>query len=89
MPTPVDLLIHSARQLVTCASPDGPKRGAAMREMGVIEDGGLAIDGEKIVDVGPTRELRKAYKMPRPQRTIRIEKDLAASTFVSPFWPFD
>jgi len=35
----VDLLIHSAAQVVTCASPDGPKRGKAMRDPGLIPDG--------------------------------------------------
>jgi len=61
LPTPVDLLIHGAQQLVTCTSPDGPKRGTAMRELGVVEDGALAIVGEEIAAVGPTRELRAAY----------------------------
>ena len=40
----IDLLIHSARQLVTCASPGGPKRGAAMQDVGLLEGGALAID---------------------------------------------
>jgi imidazolonepropionase len=61
LPTPVDLLIHSARQLVTCAGANGPKRGAAMRELGAITDGALAISGEEIVAVGPTQELRAVY----------------------------
>ncbi len=61
MPTPVDLLIHSARQLVTCAGPDGPKRGAAMRELGAVADGALAIVGEEIVAVGSTRDLRASF----------------------------
>jgi imidazolonepropionase len=59
--TLVDLLIHNARQLATCASPDGPKRGVAMREIDVIADGALAIDGADIVAVGPTAELRASY----------------------------
>lgn len=61
MTIPVDLLIHSARQLATCASPDGPKRGEEMCEIDPITDGALAIVGEEIVAVGPTRELRAAY----------------------------
>ena len=47
-----DLLIHSAAQVVTCAAPDGPKRGAAMRDAGVIENGAVAITAGKIVAVG-------------------------------------
>src|SRR5436309_371410 len=54
----VDLLIEHAAQLITVASPGGPKRGAAMRELGLIADGALAIAGDRIVAVGPTAELR-------------------------------
>lgn len=57
----VDLLIHSAAQLVTCASPDGPKRGQAMAEVGLIPDGAVAVDDGNIVAVGPTSELRADY----------------------------
>lgn len=57
----IDLLIHSARQLVTCASPGGPKRGAAMQDVGLLEDGALAIDEGKIVVVGHTGELLERF----------------------------
>ena len=57
----IDLLIHSARQVITCASPDGPKRGAAMQDVGLLEDGALAIDLGKIVGVGHTQELRARF----------------------------
>jgi hypothetical protein len=36
MPEHIDLLIYNARQLITCAS-DGPKRGEAMTDVGIIE----------------------------------------------------
>ncbi len=58
----VDLLIHSARQIATCASPDGPKRGAAMQDIGLIEDGAIAIDEGTIVAVGETADLRDRYQ---------------------------
>lgn len=57
----IDLLIHSAAQLVTCASPAGPKRGAAMRDVGVIADGAVAVAGGQIVAAGPSAELRARY----------------------------
>ena len=59
--TYVDLLIVHASQLVTCASPGGPKRGPAMREVGLLEDGGLAISAGKIVAVGPSNEILARY----------------------------
>lgn len=58
----VDLLVHSAAQLVTCASPGGPKRGAEMDDAGVCAGGAVAIDGDKIVAAGPWRELVKHYE---------------------------
>jgi imidazolonepropionase len=53
----VDLLVHSATQLLTLAS-EGPKRGAAMGELGIIEDGAVAIKDSLITLVGPTSEVR-------------------------------
>ena len=56
----IDFLILHARQLVTCAS-DGPKRGEAMRDVGLIEDGAVAVQEGKIVAAGPTAELLARY----------------------------
>ena len=57
----VDLLIHSAGQLVTSASPTGPKRGSAMQSPGIIENGAVAIVGELIAAVGETQAIRGEY----------------------------
>ena len=64
----VDLLIEHAAQLITLASPGGPKRGAAMRDLGLIVDGALAIAGGLIVAAGPTDVVRA--QAPKPARTI-------------------
>ena len=52
-----DLILHSAHQLVTCVSPNGPKRGAALADIGLIEDGALAIQDRRIVAVGTTADI--------------------------------
>jgi len=52
-----DLLIVNAAQMLTCASPDGPKRGAALADPGLIEDGALAVLGGQIVAVGRTADV--------------------------------
>jgi imidazolonepropionase len=57
----VDLLIHSAAQVVTCASSGGPKRKEALADAGIIPDGAVAIADGQIVAVGPTAELRADY----------------------------
>lgn len=54
----VDLLIEHAAQLITVASPGGPKRGAAMRELAIIPDGALGIAGGQIAFVGTTDAAR-------------------------------
>ncbi len=54
----IDLLIVHAAQLIPVVSSGGPKCGAAMRELGTIADGALAIANERIVAIGTTAELR-------------------------------
>jgi len=59
---PVDLLVLSAAQL--CVIPPqtgGPQRGAGLGELGLIEDGAVAIAAGRVVAVGPTRELAVEY----------------------------
>ena len=53
----VDLFIHSAAQLLTLAS-DGPRRGVDMGELGIIEDGAVAVKDGLVALVGPTSEVR-------------------------------
>ena len=57
----VDLLICRADQLVTCAAPQGAKRGRAMAEVGMIPDGAVAIDDGLVVAVGASEEVCAAY----------------------------
>lgn len=58
----VDFIVHSAAQLVTCASPGGLKRGAAMREVGSLADGAMAVKDGRIVAVGRTAEVLAEYE---------------------------
>lgn len=52
----VDLLILNATQLLTLAAP-GPRTGAGLADLGLIEDGAVACKDGKIVAVGPSREV--------------------------------
>jgi imidazolonepropionase len=50
-------LIRGARQLVTLHGPSGPRRGDALRTLGVIEDGSVLVVDGLIASVGPTRRI--------------------------------
>ncbi|MDF9830824.1 imidazolonepropionase [Parabacteroides sp. PF5-6] len=50
------LLIRNISQLVTC-SGFAAKKGREMSDLGIIEDGAVAIDNGRITHVGPTEEV--------------------------------
>ncbi|MEP7077169.1 MAG: imidazolonepropionase [Acidobacteriota bacterium] len=56
----IDLLISNIGQLVTCAS-SVPKRGSAMRDVGMIENGAVAVNDGKIVAVGKASDFESIY----------------------------
>jgi imidazolonepropionase len=77
----VDLLIVHAGQLLTVASPDGPRRGPLMDDLGFVEDGALAVRADEIVAVGPTVEITASYNAP----TVLHAKDrVVLPGFVDP-----
>lgn len=77
----IDLLIHNAHQVVTCASPHGLKRGAAMRDVGLLEDGAIAIDHGKIFAVGKTQELTSRFN---PRKILDASGKVVCPGFVDP-----
>ena len=58
----IDLLIYGATQLVTCYSPGGPKRGAAMADIGLIHNGAVAVHEGRILAAGDSEGLRERYR---------------------------
>ena len=54
-------MILNIGQLVTCASGGNPKRGDAMRELGIIGDGGIAVIGGNIAAFGASKSVAEAY----------------------------
>jgi imidazolonepropionase len=51
------ILVRGARQLLTLRGPSGPRRGAHLRNLGIIQDGAVLIADGLIVEVGPSRRL--------------------------------
>ena len=77
----VDLLIHSASQIATGAGEGGPKRGAEMRDVGLIENGAVAIADGLIVAVGDTESIRSNYQA---RQTISAAGRAICPGFVDP-----
>lgn len=69
-------LVRGARQLVTLRGPDAPRRGSALNDMCVIEDGSVLIRNDRIFAVGSTRrienmkEARNALEIPATGQVV-------------------
>ena len=77
----VDLLIHNASQIATCASPDGPKRAADLLDVGLVQNGAIAVNAGKIIAVGSTLELQAKYM---GYRSIDLRGKVVCPGFVDP-----
>ncbi len=76
-----DLIVTNIGQLVTCASPDGPKRGEAMRDVGMIEKGAVAISDGKFVGVGPSDQITQEF---RSENIVNASSRVVCPGFVDP-----
>lgn len=69
------LLLTGVKQLVTMAGP-APRRGRALQEIGLVENGAVLLAGGRIVAAGPRakverhREARRARKMDLGGRVV-------------------
>jgi imidazolonepropionase len=52
-----DLVIRNARQLVTLRGDPGPRVGSALRDLGIVEGGWVAVRGETIAAAGARAEV--------------------------------
>lgn len=77
----VDLLISNIGQLVTCASSGRPKRGSAMLDIEIIENGAVAIVGGKIAAVGRSADILRDHSA---DETIDAGGRVVCPGFVDP-----
>ena len=53
--------IIEASQVLTCAGEETPRRGARMSDVGLIEDGAVALEGVRVAAVGPRTDLASRF----------------------------
>jgi len=79
-----DLVVVNASELLTLSGESRrPKVGKEMRELGLIRNGGLAIEGCEFVAVGPSREIESKYAS-KAKRVIDASGKVVMPGFVDP-----
>lgn len=76
-----DLIIRNASQLVTCASGGKPKRGDAMRDVGIIDNGAVAVMSGRLTAIGNSDAILREYKS---DQVIDAEGKVVCPGFVDP-----
>ncbi|MGH9788982.1 MAG: imidazolonepropionase [Candidatus Acidiferrales bacterium] len=79
MPRP--LLISHCKQLVTLRGPKGPRRGRALRELGVIRDGAVLIHQGRIAVVGTTHQVER-HRLARKAQKVNARDYVVLPGFV-------
>jgi len=78
----LDLLIVNANELVTLSGDNQkPRIGKQMLDIGIIRDGGLAIKDGRIVAVGKTTDVARAFKA---ENVISAKGKIVLPGFVDP-----
>ena len=76
-------LIRGAKQLLTLRGPPGPRCGAGLQDLGIIEDGSMLIRDGVIDQVGTTRRIEN-LKMVRGAAEIDASGAIVMPGFVDP-----
>lgn len=76
-------LLHGARQLLTLRGPSGARRGAALHDLGVIENGSVLLLDGLIHAVGPTRRIEN-LKQAKDALTLDVTGSIIMPGLVDP-----
>jgi imidazolonepropionase len=80
---PIDLLIRNACQLLTLQSDQkGPRTKEHLEELGIIQDGTVAVSDGKIVAVGRTQDVLKDVKVDEKTEVFDAQDKIVLPGFV-------
>ncbi len=80
-----DLLVENASELLTLVgSPTGPRRGAALSDLGAIRDGAVAARDGQVVAVGTTDEVRARLELEPGAVVVDASGRVVLPGFVDP-----
>jgi imidazolonepropionase len=77
----IDLIIHNAKQLVTCASNGKARKGKEMQNLSIIENGAVAVNGNLIQAIGTSAEILSVYE---GENVIDAQQKVVMPAFVDP-----
>lgn len=77
------LLIKNAKQLLTLSSnKKGPRTSREMEDVGIIEDGAVAVSGKNIIAAGKTKDILAEVKVDKKTKIINAEDKVVLPGFV-------
>ena len=79
----VNLIIKNVTQLLTLRSTQkGPRTKDGMEDLGIIEDGAVAVSGNKIVAIGKTKDILDETKITDETKVIDAKDKVVLPGFV-------
>jgi imidazolonepropionase len=79
------MLVYNIGRLLTMASPEpGPRSGPRMKDLGIIENAAVLIEGEMISRVGREKDLVKKVKLSSDDSAIDARKRMVTPGLVDP-----
>ena len=79
----VNLIVKNAEQLLTLRSmQEGPRTKDAMEDLRIIEDGAVAVSGNKIVGVGKTKDILDEVEISHKTKVIDAKDKVVLPGFV-------
>jgi imidazolonepropionase len=85
-PRPADLLVHGIGQLLTMAGGDGPRTGAGLADIGLVEDAAVVVRDGRVSWAGPERDLASHLTSPlagsEPQHVVDAGGRVVMPAFV-------